>query len=241
MVAAKDVILEILRRITVKGGVNKVLEFYGPGVKTLTVPQRATITNMGAETGATTSVFPSDEQTLDFMKRIERAHEWQELKADDDVVYDETIEIDLSELEPMITKPHSPGNVVAVQECGNIVVDQVCVGSCTNSSYEDLVTAAYMLKGKKVKEKCDPYHFSGSMSVYHMLAESGHLADLIAAGARILECTCGTCIGQGSAPRSNGVSIRTFSHVKAVLERVWSGLPLQCSNSYCLRFDRKNH
>ncbi len=211
MVAAKDVILEILRRISVKGGVNKVLEFYGPGVSTLTVPQRATITNMGAETGATTSIFPSDEQTLAFLKCVGRENEYVELKADADVQYDETIEINLSLLEPMVAKPHSPGNVVAVKECTSIKVDQVCVGSCTNSSYEDLVTAACMLKGKKVREDVTLTISPGSMSVYHMLAENGYLADLIGAGARILECTCGPCIGQGSAPRSNGVSVRTFN------------------------------
>ncbi len=211
MVAAKDVILEVLRRLGVKGGVGKALEYFGPGIKTLTVPERATITNMGAETGATTSVFPSDEVTLEFLRTVEREEEWQRLEADEDAEYEEVIEIDLSKLVPLIAKPHSPGDVVPISEVAGIEVDQVCIGSCTNSSFKDLVTAAYMLKGKRVKPGVSLTISPGSMSVYCELAEHGYLADLIAAGARILECTCGPCIGQGQAPRSGAVSVRTFN------------------------------
>lgn len=211
MVAAKDVILEVLRRIGVKGGVGKALEYFGPGIQTLTVPERATITNMGAETGATTSIFPSDEVTKSFMRRVDREDEWIPLQSDEDVVYNETIEIDLSELVPLIAKPHSPGNVVPVEEVEGTPVQQVCIGSCTNSSFKDLMIAAYMLKGKRVKPTLSLTISPGSMSVYHALAEHGYLADLIAAGARILECTCGPCIGQGQAPRTNAVSVRTFN------------------------------
>ncbi|MCK5074216.1 MAG: aconitate hydratase [Bacteriovoracaceae bacterium] len=211
MVAAKDIILEVLRRIGVKGGVGKVLEYFGPAIPHLTVPQRATITNMGAETGATTSVFPSDEQTKTFMDSVGRSNEWSELKADDDVEYDEIIEINLSKVIPLIAKPHSPGNVVPVTEVEGTKVNQVCIGSCTNSSFEDLVTAAYMLKGKRVKQNLSLTISPGSMSVYYALAKHGYLADLIGAGARILECTCGPCIGQGQAPKTDAVSIRTFN------------------------------
>ena len=211
MVAAKDVILEVLRRLGVKGGVGKALEYFGPGIKTLTVPERATITNMGAETGATTSVFPSDEVTLEFLRTVEREEEWERLEADEDVECEELIEIDLSKLVPLIAKPHSPGDVVPISEVEGIEVDQVCIGSCTNSSFKDLVTAAYMLKGKRVKPGVSLTISPGSMSVYCELAEHGYLADLIAAGARILECTCGPCIGQGQAPRSGAVSVRTFN------------------------------
>ena len=211
MVAAKDVILEVLRRLGVKGGVGKALEYFGPGVKTLSVPERATITNMGAETGATTSIFPSDEVTLDFLRCVGREEQWIRLEADDDVEYDEVIEIDLGKLVPLIAKPHSPDNVVPVSEVAGIKVNQVCIGSCTNSSFKDLVTAAYMLKGKRVKPEVSLTVSPGSMSVYYELAERGYLADLIAAGARILECTCGPCIGQGQAPRSGAVSVRTFN------------------------------
>jgi aconitate hydratase len=211
MVAAKDVILEVLRRIGVKGGVGKALEYFGPGIKTLTVPDRATITNMGAETGATTSVFPSDQITQDFLTRVGRGDEWTPLLPDDDVTYHEVIEINLSKLVPLIAKPHSPGNVVPVSEVEGIAVDQVCIGSCTNSSFMDLMTAAYMLKGKRVKPELSLTISPGSMSVFYELAEHGHVADLIAAGARILECTCGPCIGQGQAPRTNAVSVRTFN------------------------------
>ena len=211
MVAAKDDILEVLRILGVKGGVGKALEYFGPGIKTLSVPERATITNMGAETGATTSVFPSDEVTLDFLRCVGREEQWVRLEADEDVEYDEVIEINLDKLVPLIAKPHSPGNVVPVREVEGTKVDQVCIGSCTNSSFKDLVTAAYMLKGKRVNPEVSLTVSPGSMSVYCELAERGYLADLIAAGARILECTCGPCIGQGQAPRSGAVSVRTFN------------------------------
>lgn len=211
MVAAKDVILEVLRILGVKGGVGRTLEYFGPGVKTLSVPERATITNMGAETGATTSVFPSDEVTLEFMRCVGREEQWVHLEADDDAEYDEIIEIDLDKLIPLIAKPHSPGDVVPVSEVEGIKVDQVCIGSCTNSSFKDLMTAAYMLKGKRVNPEVSLTLSPGSMSVYCELAERGYLADLIAAGARILECTCGPCIGQGQAPKSGAVSVRTFN------------------------------
>ena len=211
MVAAKDVILEVLRRIGVKGGVGKALEYFGEGIKTLTVPERATITNMGAETGATTSIFPSDEITKSFLRRVGREEEWTAIEADEDVEYEEIIEINLGKLVPLIAKPHSPGNVVPVEEVEGVKVDQVCIGSCTNSSFKDLMTAAYMLKGKRVKPGLSLTVSPGSMSVYYELAEHGHIADLIGAGARVLECTCGPCIGQGQAPRSDGVSVRTFN------------------------------
>lgn len=211
MVAAKDVILEVLRRIGVKGGVGKALEYFGEGIKTLTVPERATITNMGAETGATTSIFPSDEITKNFLRRVGREEEWTAIEADEDVEYEEIIEINLGKLVPLIAKPHSPGNVVPVEEVEGVKVDQVCIGSCTNSSFKDLMIAAYMLKGKRVKPGLSLTVSPGSMSVYYELAEHGHIADLIGAGARVLECTCGPCIGQGQAPRSDGVSVRTFN------------------------------
>ena len=211
MVAAKDVILEVLRQIGVKGGIGKALEYFGSGVKTLTVPERATITNMGAETGATSSIFPSDQITRDFLRRVGREDEWIPLEADEDAQYDEVIEINLSKLSPLIAKPHSPGDIVPVSEMEGIKVNQVCIGSCTNSSFKDLMTAAYMLKGKRVKPELSLTISPGSMSVYCELAEHGYLADLIGAGARILECTCGPCIGQGQAPMNGGVSVRTFN------------------------------
>ena len=211
MVSAKDVILEVLLRIGVKGGVGKALEYFGPGVKTLTVPERATITNMGAETGATTSVFPSDKMTQDFLTRVDRGDEWQPVLPDEDAKYHEVIEINLGKLVPLIAKPHSPGDVVPVKEVEGIKVDQVCIGSCTNSSFKDLMTAAYMLKGKRVKPTLSLTISPGSMSVFYELAEHGYIADLIAAGARILECTCGPCIGQGQAPRTGAISVRTFN------------------------------
>ncbi|MDI6916188.1 MAG: aconitate hydratase [Thermoplasmatales archaeon] len=211
MVAAKDVILEVLRRIGVKGGVNKVLEYCGEGVKSLSVPERATITNMGAETGATSSVFPSDKITKAFLKSQGREAQWIELVPDSDAEYDESIEIDLSKLEPLIAKPHSPGNVVTVKELEGMGIQQVAIGSCTNSSYKDLMTAARILKGKKVHPNVSLVISPGSRTVFNEIAKNGALADLIASGARILECTCGPCIGQGQAPPTNGVSIRTFN------------------------------
>lgn len=211
MVAAKDVVLEVLRRLGVKGGVGKALEYFGPGLKNLSVPERATITNMGVETGATTSVFPSDEVTLEFLRSVEREEQWVSLEADSDAEYDEVIEINMSKLVPLIAQPHSPDNVVPVKDVAGIKVDQVCIGSCTNSSFKDLMTAAYMLKGKRVNPDLSLTVSPGSMSVIYDLAEHGYLADFLAAGARILECTCGPCIGQGQAPKSGAVSVRTFN------------------------------
>lgn len=210
-VSAKDVILEVLRRMSVKGGVGKVIEYCGEGVKTLSVPERATITNMGAELGATTSIFPSDETTLAFLKAQDRADVWTELKADDDAVYDEEINIDLSKLVPLAACPHSPDNVKSVEEIGNMKIDQVCIGSCTNSSYVDMMKVAYILKGKTVDPSVSLAIAPGSKQVLTMLAENGALADMIAAGARILESACGPCIGMGQSPNSKGISLRTFN------------------------------
>ena len=208
-VAAKDIILEVLRRLTVKGGVGKVMEYTGPGVATLTVPERATIANMGAELGATTSVFPSDEVTRAFLKAQDREADWQALSADADAVYDETIEIDLSTLEPLVARPHMPDNVVTVAEAGPIKVDQVCIGSCTNSSYQDMMRVARILKGKRVHPDVSLVIGPGSRQVLTMLARNGALADMMAAGARILETACGPCIGMGQSPRTGAVSLRT--------------------------------
>lgn len=210
-VSAKDVILEVLRRMSVKGGVGKVIEYCGEGVKTLTVPERATITNMGAELGATTSIFPSDETTLAFLKAQDRADVWSELKADDDAVYDEQIDIDLSQLVPLAACPHSPDNVKSVNEIGKLKIDQVCIGSCTNSSYVDMMKVAHILKGKTVDSSVSLAIAPGSKQVLNMIAENGALADMIAAGARILESACGPCIGMGQSPNSKGVSLRTFN------------------------------
>lgn len=210
-VSAKDVILEVLRRLTVKGGVGKIIEYGGEGVKSLSVPERATIANMGAELGATSSVFPSDEVTRTFMEAQGRGAEWTELSPDSDAVYDETVRIDLSDLSPMAACPHSPDAVKTVGEIGPIPVDQVCIGSCTNSSYRDMMRVASMLKGKTVSPHVSLTISPGSKQVYHMLAQNGALADLIDAGARILECACGPCIGMGQSPNSGGVSLRTFN------------------------------
>lgn len=210
-VSAKDVILEVLRRMSVKGGVGKVIEYCGEGVKTLTAPERATITNMGAELGATTSIFPSDETTLAFLKAQDRADVWSELKADDDAVYDEQIDIDLSQLVPLAACPHSPDNVKSVNEIGKLKIDQVCIGSCTNSSYVDMMKVAHILKGKTVDPSVSLAIAPGSKQVLNMIAENGALADMIAAGARILESACGPCIGMGQSPNSKGVSLRTFN------------------------------
>lgn len=210
-VSAKDVILEVLRRMSVKGGVGKVIEYCGEGVKTLTVPERATITNMGAELGATTSIFPSDETTLAFLKAQDRADVWSELKADDDAVYDEQIDINLSQLVPLAACPHSPDNVKSVNEIGKLKIDQVCIGSCTNSSYVDMMKVAHILKGKTVDPSVSLAIAPGSKQVLNMIAENGALADMIAAGARILESACGPCIGMGQSPNSKGVSLRTFN------------------------------
>ncbi|KAB2953315.1 aconitate hydratase [Heliorestis acidaminivorans] len=211
MVSAKDVILEVLRRLSVKGGVGKVIEYKGPGVATLSVPERATITNMGAELGATTSIFPSDEVTKAFLKAQNRESAWVELVADSDATYEEEITIDLSALEPMVACPHSPDAVKTVTEVGPIKVDQVLIGSCTNSSYSDLMKVAGILKGKTVHPTVSLGIAPGSKQVFEMLARNGALADLIASGARILESACGPCIGMGQSPNSGAVSVRTFN------------------------------
>ena len=210
-VSAKDVILEVLRIMSVKGGVGKIIEYAGEGVKTLSVPERATITNMGAELGATTSIFPSDEVTREFLKAQGREEVWTELKSDEDAEYDEVIDINLSELAPMAACPHSPDNVKTIEEIGPQKIDQVCIGSCTNSSYLDLMRVAAILKGKTVCPSVSLAIAPGSKQVYNMLALNGALGDLIAAGARILECACGPCIGMGQSPNSAGISLRTFN------------------------------
>ena len=210
-VTAKDVILEVLRIMTVKGGVGKVIEYCGEGIKTLTVPERATITNMGAELGATTSIFPSDEQTKAFLAAQGREKDFIPLSADENSAYDEEIVIDLGELVPLAACPHSPDNVKKVSELEDIKVDQVCIGSCTNSSYRDLMKVAAILKGKRVNPEVSLTISPGSRQVFAMLAENGALADMINAGARVLECACGPCIGMGQSPKNNAVSVRTFN------------------------------
>ncbi len=210
-VAAKDVILEVLRILSVKGGVGKVIEYCGEGVKSLSVPERATITNMGAELGATTSIFPSDEITREFLKAQKREEVWTELSADADAVYDEVIEIDLSKLVPLAACPHSPDNIKTAEELSGMKIDQVCIGSCTNSSLLDMLKVAHILKGKTVHPDVSLSIAPGSKQVLTMLAENGALADLIAAGARILESACGPCIGMGQSPNSKGISLRTFN------------------------------
>ena len=210
-VAAKDVILEVLRRMSVKGGVGKVIEYCGEGVKTLSVPERATITNMGAELGATTSIFPSDEVTKQFLEAQGRGEVWSEQKADPDAVYDEELHIDLSELVPLAACPHSPDNVKTVAEIGKLKIDQVCIGSCTNSSLLDMMKVAHILKGKTVNPDVSLAIAPGSKQVLNMMADMGILGTLIAAGARILESACGPCIGMGQSPNSGGISLRTFN------------------------------
>ncbi|MBT0159257.1 aconitate hydratase [Candidatus Bathyarchaeota archaeon A05DMB-2] len=210
-VSAKDVILEVLRRLTVKGGVNKILEYHGEGVKTLSVPERATITNMGTETGATTSIFPSDDATRDFLRAQRREDQWVPLKADENVAYSETLKVDMVELEPLIALPHSPDNVKPVSEVEGTPVDQVCIGSCTNSSLRDLKMVAALLKGKKISNNVSLTISPGSRQVLENLAASGDLVNLISAGARILENACGPCIGIGQAPQTDAVSLRTFN------------------------------
>jgi aconitate hydratase len=206
---AKDIILEVLRVMTVKGGVGKIVEYAGDGIAYLSVPERATITNMGAELGATTSIFPSDEVTLAFLEAQGRASDYVPLAADSDAVYDEVIDIDLSTLSPMVAKPHMPDNVVKVSEIEGLTVDQVCIGSCTNSSLMDMLKVAALLKGKTVHTDVSLVIAPGSKQVFNMLATCGALADMIAAGARILECSCGPCIGMGQSPRTDAVSLRT--------------------------------
>ncbi len=210
-VAAKDVILEVLKRLSVKGGVGKVIEYTGEGVKTLSVPERATITNMGAELGATTSVFPSDEITREFLKAQKREADFTPLAADADAVYDEVVEINLSELVPLAACPHSPDNVKSVAEIGEMKIDQVCIGSCTNSSLLDMLKVAHILKGKTVHPDVSLSIAPGSKQVLNMLAACGALSDMIDAGARILESACGPCIGMGQSPNSGGISLRTFN------------------------------
>lgn len=210
-VAAKDVILEVLRRLSVKGGVGKIIEYCGEGVRTLSVPERATITNMGAELGATTSIFPSDETTRAFLKAQGREADYTPLCADADAVYDEVVEINLSELVPLAACPHSPDNVKSVKEIGPLKIDQVCIGSCTNSSLQDMLKVAHILKGKTVHPDVSLSIAPGSKQVLNMLAENGALAVMIDAGARILESACGPCIGMGQSPNSKGISLRTFN------------------------------
>ncbi len=210
-VSAKDVILELLRRLTVKGGVGKIIEYAGPGLKTLSVPQRATITNMGAELGATTSLFPSDEVTREFLKLQKRPKDWKLLEADPDATYDEVIELDLSKIEPLIAQPHSPDNVIEVKKLRGIKVQQVAIGSCTNSSYTDLMTVARVLRKHGVHKDVSLCISPGSKQVLQNITANGALTDIISAGARVLECTCGPCIGMGQAPSSDAVSLRTFN------------------------------
>lgn len=210
-VSAKDVILEVLRRVDVKGNVGKVFEYFGEGVATLSVPDRATITNMGTETGCTTSIFPSDEVTKAFLKAQGREADWQLLVADEDAKYDEVMEIDLSQIEPMVALPHSPGNVVKVREAGKIKVDQVAIGSCTNSSLRDLTMVARALDGKTIADDLHLVISSGSRQVVEHLSQSGDYIKLVRAGARIMENACGACIGMGCAPCSDGASVRTFN------------------------------
>ncbi len=210
-VSAKDIILEVLRIMSVKGGVGKIIEYAGEGVKSLSVPQRATITNMGAELGATTSIFPSDETTREFLKAQGREEDFVALSADEDAVYDEHIKINLNELEPLAACPHSPDNIKSIAELSGQKIDQVCIGSCTNSSYADLMTVAHILKDKTVHPDVSLSIAPGSKQVLTMLSQNGALADMIAAGARILESACGPCIGMGQSPNSAGVSLRTFN------------------------------
>jgi len=210
-VSAKDIILELLRRLTVKGGVGKIFEYFGEGIKELSVPERATITNMGAELGATTSIFPSDEITRAYLKAQGREEDWIELLPDSDAEYDEVIEINLSELEPLIACPHSPDNVVPVREVEGIKVDQVVIGSCTNSSFVDLIRAGALLRGKKVHPDVVFAVAPGSKQALELITQNGVLLDFLKAGARILESACGPCIGMGYAPPSGGVSIRSFN------------------------------
>ncbi len=210
-ISAKDVILELLRRLTVKGGVGKVIEYGGEGAKNLSVPERATITNMGAELGATTSIFPSDKITKEFFGSQKRAKQWAPLEADEGAAYDETIEINLRDVEPMIAKPHMPDNVCKVKELKKIKVNQVAIGSCTNSSYKDLMTVAKMLKGKTVHQDVSLVISPGSKQVLRMISKNGALAEIVSAGGRVVESTCGPCIGMGQAPSTNAVSVRTFN------------------------------
>jgi aconitate hydratase len=210
-VAAKDIIFEILQRLTVKGGIGRILEYYGPGVLSLEVPERGTVANMGAELGATTSIFPSDRRTRAYLKRQGREASFSMQQADPDAAYDEHLRIDLDRIEPLIACPDSPDNVCVVRQVAGTAVDQVAVGSCTNSSYADLMTVAEILKGRKVHPRVNLVVSPGSKQVYQMIARNGALAELIAAGARILESSCGPCAGMGQVPSSGGVSVRSFN------------------------------
>lgn len=210
-VTAKDIILDVLRRVTVKGGLNTIFEYSGEGIKQLSVCDRATICNMGAELGATTSIFPSDERTLEFLKKQGRESDWIELKADDDAIYDDTIEIDLSKLSCLVACPHQPDNVKKVKELVGTKINQVLIGSCTNSSYEDMVKVASVLRNKKINPNVSFGINPGSKQVLAMMAKNGLLFDILQSGARILECTCGACIGMGQSPCTNGVSLRTYN------------------------------
>lgn len=210
-VTAMDVILEILRGLTVKGGVGKIFEYGDAGVKDLNVPERATITNMGAELGATTSIFPSDGRTKFYLKAVGRETDWVELKADDDAEYSEIINIDLSAIEPMIAQPHSPDNVVTVKSLKGTKVDQICIGSCTNSSYQAMKTVASALKGNTVAEGVNLLINPGSKQVYEMVSRERLIADMISSGARMLEASCGPCIGMGGAPGSGQISVRSYN------------------------------
>ncbi len=211
MVTSKDIILEVLKRQTVKGGVGKVYEYGGPGLASLSVPQRATITNMGAELGATTSIFPSDDKTREYFIAEDRLEDWVELLADEDASYDQVIDIDLGDLVPMVAAPHSPDNIKSCKEVGRIKIDQVAIGSCTNSSYEDLMKVSRILRGRKVADHVSLVIAPGSRQVMEMIARNGALADIISSGARILENSCGPCIGMGQSPGTDSVSIRTFN------------------------------
>ena len=209
--SAKDVILDVLRQLSVKGGVGYIVEYAGPGVETLSVPERCTITNMGAELGATTSIFPSDATTKAFLEAQDRGADWKPLASDPDAEYDKVISVDLSALRPLAACPHSPDNVKPASELKDIKVDQVCIGSCTNSSLADMLKVASMLRGRKIADSVSLSISPGSRQVFSMLAECGALTDLIDAGARVLECACGPCIGMGFSPNSAGVSLRTFN------------------------------
>ncbi len=210
-VSAKDIILKVLEVMSVKGGVGKIVEYAGEGVKTLSVPERATITNMGAELGATTSIFPSDEITKEFLQAQGRVEDYTELKSDPDAEYDEIIDINLDELKPLAACPHSPDNIKTIEELSGKEINQVCIGSCTNSSYRDMMKVAAILKGKTVADGVSLAIAPGSKQVLNMLALNGALGDMIAAGARILESACGPCIGMGQSPNSGGISLRTFN------------------------------
>lgn len=210
-VTAMDVILELLKRLTVKGGIEKIIEYGGPGVKNLSVTERATITNMGAELGATTSIFPSDEATISYLRAQGREAEWIDLSADDDAEYLETIVINLDEIEPLIAQPHSPDNIVPIRELAGGKIDQVCIGSCTNSSYSTMKAVASILKGRSVADGVNLLINPGSKQVYEMLAREGLTADMIASGARLLESSCGPCIGMGGSPGTGQVSVRSYN------------------------------